>query len=108
MYEVFFSSRRRHTRFKCDWSADVCSSDLTHSRTQTHKHTNTHTHTLTHARVRTHTRTHTHTHTHAHAVMSRQRAPPCKVHRLLHQHQNTCQSRPTGHSTTPSRPTGVG
>src|SRR5260370_27312019 len=26
---VFFSSRRRHTRFKCDWSSDVCSSDLT-------------------------------------------------------------------------------
>src|SRR4029434_5806096 len=25
---VFFSSRRRHTRFKCDWSSDVCSSDL--------------------------------------------------------------------------------
>src|SRR5882762_3636340 len=24
----FFSSRRRHTRFKCDWSPDVCSSDL--------------------------------------------------------------------------------
>src|SRR5207237_4644476 len=24
----FFSSRRRHTRFKCDWSSDVCSSDL--------------------------------------------------------------------------------
>src|SRR6185369_16165150 len=24
-----FSSRRRHTRFKCDWSSDVCSSDLT-------------------------------------------------------------------------------
>src|SRR6266567_7511886 len=24
----FFSSRRRHTRFDCDWSADVCSSDL--------------------------------------------------------------------------------
>src|SRR4029434_11340797 len=23
-----FSSRRRHTRFKCDWSSDVCSSDL--------------------------------------------------------------------------------
>src|SRR5260370_683509 len=22
----FFSSRRRHTRFKCDWSSDVCSS----------------------------------------------------------------------------------
>src|SRR5207237_7788423 len=22
------SSRRRHTRFKCDWSSDVCSSDL--------------------------------------------------------------------------------
>src|SRR5207237_1001798 len=26
----FFSSRRRHTRFKCDWSSDVCSSDLFH------------------------------------------------------------------------------
>src|SRR5256886_348872 len=25
----FFSSRRRHTRFDCDWSSDVCSSDLT-------------------------------------------------------------------------------
>src|SRR5260370_35685378 len=30
MYVIcfFFSSRRRHTRFKCDWSSDVCSSDL--------------------------------------------------------------------------------
>src|SRR5688572_31409387 len=33
LYEVmvlffFFSSRRRHTRFDCDWSSDVCSSDL--------------------------------------------------------------------------------
>src|SRR2546430_11864705 len=28
-YDVFFfSSRRRHTRFDCDWSSDVCSSDL--------------------------------------------------------------------------------
>src|SRR2546430_10695541 len=27
----FFSSRRRHTRFDCDWSSDVCSSDLSHS-----------------------------------------------------------------------------
>src|SRR5579859_3345734 len=24
----FFSSRIRHTRFDCDWSSDVCSSDL--------------------------------------------------------------------------------
>src|SRR3989475_8904941 len=24
----FFSSRRRHTRFHCDWSSDVCSSNL--------------------------------------------------------------------------------
>src|SRR5256886_4366914 len=24
----FFASRRRHTRFDCDWSSDVCSSDL--------------------------------------------------------------------------------
>src|SRR5438309_4689223 len=34
MYDVillfffFFSSRRRHTRWNCDWSSDVCSSDL--------------------------------------------------------------------------------
>src|SRR2546427_4525380 len=28
----FFSSRRRHTRFDCDWSSDVCSSDLTMPR----------------------------------------------------------------------------
>src|SRR2546430_7851046 len=27
----FFSSRRRHTRFDCDWSSDVCSSDLERS-----------------------------------------------------------------------------
>src|SRR5436190_11456317 len=27
----FFSSRRRHTRSLCDWSSDVCSSDLLHS-----------------------------------------------------------------------------
>src|SRR2546430_10246121 len=26
--DLFFSSRRRHTRFDCDWSSDVCSSDL--------------------------------------------------------------------------------
>src|SRR5579862_546749 len=24
----FFSSRRLHTRWNCDWSSDVCSSDL--------------------------------------------------------------------------------
>src|SRR2546427_6857453 len=24
----FFSSRRRHTRFDCDWSSDVCFSDI--------------------------------------------------------------------------------
>src|SRR5699024_1347545 len=27
---LFFSSRRRHTRSKRDWSSDVCSSDLTY------------------------------------------------------------------------------
>src|SRR5438477_3781353 len=27
-YIFFFSSRRRHTRLTCDWSSDVCSSDL--------------------------------------------------------------------------------
>src|SRR2546430_3101308 len=28
----FFSSKRRHTRFDCDWSSDVCSSDLSPKR----------------------------------------------------------------------------
>src|SRR4029434_5848927 len=45
-----FPSRRRHTRFKCDWSSDVCSSDL-----HTHTHAHTHTHTHTHARTQTRT-----------------------------------------------------
>src|SRR5256886_13017241 len=39
----FFSSRRRHTRFDCDWSSDVCSSDLveavrTHGEVALRKH----------------------------------------------------------------------
>src|SRR5947207_9844887 len=28
LLDFFFSSRRRHTRSLCDWSSDVCSSDL--------------------------------------------------------------------------------
>src|SRR5690242_21460322 len=28
VFFFFFSSRRRHTRLTCDWSSDVCSSDL--------------------------------------------------------------------------------
>src|SRR5438132_9273965 len=28
VFLFFFSSRRRHTRSLCDWSSDVCSSDL--------------------------------------------------------------------------------
>src|SRR2546430_17338913 len=31
-FVFFFSSRRRHTRFDCDWSSDVCSSDLRSGR----------------------------------------------------------------------------
>src|SRR5207249_9656707 len=31
----FFSSRRRHTRSKRDWSSDVCSSDLSPHRSPT-------------------------------------------------------------------------
>src|SRR5690242_21336505 len=30
--QFFFSSRRRHTRLTCDWSSDVCSSDLPSKR----------------------------------------------------------------------------
>src|SRR2546430_3794863 len=32
VFFFFFSSRRRHTRFDCDWSSDVCSSDLQWNR----------------------------------------------------------------------------
>src|SRR6266480_6052538 len=35
MMYFFFSSRRRHTRLTCDWSSDVCSSDLRHERVPT-------------------------------------------------------------------------
>src|SRR5689334_23950641 len=31
-WRFFFSSRRRHTRWNCDWSSDVCSSDLSRER----------------------------------------------------------------------------
>src|SRR3972149_2967675 len=31
---LFFPSRRPHTRFDCDWSSDVCSSDLTFYRAE--------------------------------------------------------------------------
>src|SRR5438034_11507761 len=32
VFLFFFSSRRRHTRSLCDWSSDVCSSDLIGAR----------------------------------------------------------------------------
>src|SRR6266480_3549723 len=32
LFFFFFSSRRRHTRLTCDWSSDVCSSDLVWTR----------------------------------------------------------------------------
>src|SRR5699024_11260253 len=35
----FFSSRRRHTRSKRDWSSDVCSSDLWCERRDSNSHT---------------------------------------------------------------------
>src|SRR5438034_11447654 len=34
----FFSSRRRHTRSLCDWSSDVCSSDLVEHDDETMRH----------------------------------------------------------------------
>src|SRR5207249_8057017 len=35
-FSFFFSSRRRHTRSKRDWSSDVCSSDLDAERHDPH------------------------------------------------------------------------
>src|SRR5688572_32474212 len=37
IFLFFFSSRRRHTRFDCDWSSDVCSSDLFRFTVQNHE-----------------------------------------------------------------------
>src|SRR5256886_11798229 len=37
IFFFFFSSRRRHTRFDCDWSSDVCSSDLVYGALLTPK-----------------------------------------------------------------------
>src|SRR5438309_4632911 len=33
----FFSNRRRHTRWNCDWSSDVCSSDLAECSADNHQ-----------------------------------------------------------------------
>src|SRR5688572_31966708 len=38
LFFFFFSSRRRHTRFDCDWSSDVCSSDLDALEVAPHEH----------------------------------------------------------------------
>src|SRR5689334_24709694 len=38
IFIFFFSSRRRHTRWNCDWSSDVCSSDLASVPTAKHFH----------------------------------------------------------------------
>src|SRR6266480_6791460 len=35
LFFFFFSSRRRHTRLTCDWSSDVCSSDLIFCKSRT-------------------------------------------------------------------------
>src|SRR5699024_11354254 len=37
LMRFFFSSRRRHTRSKRDWSSDVCSSDLVKENAQGEK-----------------------------------------------------------------------
>src|SRR5437588_6467631 len=38
LFRFFFSSRRRHTRSLCDWSSDVCSSDLAEGLGDTQEH----------------------------------------------------------------------
>src|SRR5260221_5264805 len=38
LFFFFFSSRRRHTRSLCDWSSDVCSSDLSAYLTEAVRH----------------------------------------------------------------------
>src|SRR5437588_12498875 len=40
IFFFFFSSRRRHTRSLCDWSSDVCSSDLKGQRELTGRRRN--------------------------------------------------------------------
>src|SRR5699024_11917088 len=41
LFVFFFSSRRRHTRSKRDWSSDVCSSDLCIRRMRLRRRGNT-------------------------------------------------------------------
>src|SRR6185369_8385896 len=51
MWLFFFSSRRRHTRFKCDWSSDVCSSDLLFVAARVNLHGTSPWHHEKHARI---------------------------------------------------------
>src|SRR4029434_9391885 len=87
----FFSSRRRHTRFKCDWSSDVCSSDLSHTHIYTHTHTHTQTHIYTHTYTDTHTHTHKLTYTHKHTHKHK--------HTHIHKHTHTGQKPKQKHLT---------
>ena len=60
---------------QCDWSSDVCSSDL---------------HTLTHTIANTHTHTHTYIHTHTYRhTDTLQLLPYCTVTRYTHLHTHT-------------------
>src|SRR4029434_3144933 len=61
---LFFASRRRHTGFKCDWSSDVCSSDL-HTPLH-HLHTPLHTSTPHYTTSTPHYNTSTQLHTPLH------------------------------------------
>src|SRR4029434_3695761 len=104
------SSRRRHTRFKCDWSSDVCSSDLrrqtssslslphtpgaTGRRQTSSSVSHTHTYTWSHRKnanfilslvlshTHPHTHTHTHTHTHSGACIFSTQAPDMRTELL--------------------------
>src|SRR3712207_6870798 len=42
LWIVFFSSRRRHTRYWRDWSSDVCSSDLVMTDPSSVRHSERH------------------------------------------------------------------
>src|SRR5699024_1700756 len=61
LLDFFFSSRRRHTRSKRDWSSDVCSSDLTQTSSPTPSQSSTPSSTPTPTRTSTPTPTPTRT-----------------------------------------------
>src|SRR4029434_10826271 len=116
------------TRCKCDWSSDVCSSDLflcsqltylhtlkaptlIHTPPPTHTHTHTHTHTpLSQLQSYSHSHTHNTRLSYIHSLSPRRSShlpsphskhPPPHTPPPLHTHTHTLKHRPAFHNYNP-------